>query len=113
MIVETFNTAEKREFKAMASELGKGKSLEGQAGLSREGRWQDGRVGGNQVPRERANCAGKGVRFGTRPVFTSRFLHVFGKVTSYMILNFFSKVGILLSMLQGCCKDSVFADTGH
>lgn len=52
-IVEAFKTIEKREFKVMTSELGKGKSAVGQEGRSREGRWYTGRVGGNEMQSQR------------------------------------------------------------
>lgn len=62
---------------------------------------------------ERASGTEKGVGFGNRLVVTSRHLHVLCKLISYIILNFFSKAGILLSVSQGCYEDSISADTGH
>ena len=38
VIVEVFSTVEKKKFKAVTCELGKGKSVRGQEGSSREGR---------------------------------------------------------------------------
>lgn len=70
-------------------------------------------MGGNEMQVEKASGTEKGVGFGNRLVFTSRHLHVFGKEISYITLNFFSKVILLLSMLLGCYEDSVSADTGH
>lgn len=70
-------------------------------------------VGGKEMYIERASVTEKGVGFGNRRVFTSRHLHVLCKLISDIILNFFSKLGILLSMSQGCYEDSISADTGH
>lgn len=101
VIGDTFETMEEREFKAMTSDLERGTSMGGQ-GRSRKGRWQDRRVGGNEMHTQRDNCIGEDVGIGTRPVFTTRHLHVFGKVISNAGVHFFSKVGILPSMLPGC-----------
>lgn len=67
-------------------------------------------MSGNEIHEEKANGTENGVGFGTRPVFTPRLLHVFSKVINYIILNFFSKVGILLSMLQGYYESSISTD---
>lgn len=69
--------------------------------------------GGNEIYIERASATEKGVGFGNRVVFTSRHLHALHKLISDIILDFFSKVGILLSISQGCYEDSISADTGH
>lgn len=71
----------------------------------------DRRVGGNEMHRESANYTGKSVGFGTRSVFTFGHLHAFGKVISNIILNFFSKVKKVLSILLGCYEDSISANT--
>lgn len=47
-----------------------------QEGSSREGRWQDRRVGGNEMHTERDDCIGKGVGIGTRPVLTGTFMYL-------------------------------------
>lgn len=53
----------------------------------------------------------KSAGFGIKSILTFRHLHAFGKVINNSILNFFSKVRILLSIMLGCYEDSISADT--
>lgn len=108
VIVEVFSTVQKTEFHALTSELGRGCVTQARKDAPEKGDVSS-QVGGDETYAQEASGAEKGVGFGDRLVFTSRHLHVFGKVISYIILNFFSKVGILLCMLQGCYEDSISA----
>lgn len=71
------------------------------------------RVFGNEKYVQKDSGTEKGMGFGNRLVFTSWHLHIVAKVISYIIFNFCSKVGILLSMLQGCYEDSISVDIGY